>query len=318
MHASNHLTAAHDFGPYAALREGRGARRRDPSRRAAAALRALRGRERPHADLRCLRGRPPRGRDSPVPFARCLPSITRSAAAACSRTAAVLGDGRRADLRVPGRPPDPADQIRRQHRARRLGGGDARRRGAREARRPQSRRSAAAIVALPLAASRQRERGFNQAGEIATRVAAAVGLPVVAPLDANRREARRRPRCRGPRAAATCAARSRCADPVRGARIALVDDVMTTGATLAEASRVLMDGGRRARRVLGRRANARPEPRVRPIADDCRRIPSRLAVVLVHPEIPPQHRQRDPAHRQHGDARSIWSSRSVSGWTIAS
>jgi len=30
---------------------------------------------------------------------------------------------------------------------------------------------------------------------------------------------------------------------VRGARIALVDDVMTTGSTLAEASRVLIDAG---------------------------------------------------------------------------
>jgi ComF family protein len=98
------------------------------------------------------------------------------------------------------------------------------------------------IVALPLSAPRQRERGFNQAGEIATRVAAATALPVFAPLE----------RVGGalPQAALPWAARRRnmrgafaLRRPVRGARIALVDDVMTTGATLAEAAGVLIDAG---------------------------------------------------------------------------
>src|SRR5438477_283376 len=39
------------------------------------------------------------------------------------------------------------------------------------------------VVALPLAAARQRERGFNQAHEIARRVARHVGLPQVAALE---------------------------------------------------------------------------------------------------------------------------------------
>ena len=98
------------------------------------------------------------------------------------------------------------------------------------------------IVALPLSASRQRERGFNQAGEIAIRVAAATTLPVAAPLE----------RVGGgvPQAALPWAERRRnvrgafaLRRPVRGARIALVDDVMTTGATLAEASGVLVSAG---------------------------------------------------------------------------
>ena len=98
------------------------------------------------------------------------------------------------------------------------------------------------IVALPLSASRQRERGFNQASEIATRVAAATALPVLAPLE----------RIGGglPQAALPWSARRQnvrgafaLRRPVRDARIALVDDVMTTGATLAEASRVLIDAG---------------------------------------------------------------------------
>ena len=98
------------------------------------------------------------------------------------------------------------------------------------------------IVALPLAPRRQRERGFNQAGEIARRLAAATGPSMFAPLE----------RARGgpPQAALPWAERRRNVRgafalrlPVQGLRIALVDDVMTTGATLAEAASVLVAAG---------------------------------------------------------------------------
>jgi len=98
------------------------------------------------------------------------------------------------------------------------------------------------IVALPLASSRQRERGFNQAREIAVHVASRTGLPLAASLErivagppqTTLPWAERRRNVRGAFAVSSS---------VRGARIALIDDVMTTGATLAEAARTLVAAG---------------------------------------------------------------------------
>jgi ComF family protein len=98
------------------------------------------------------------------------------------------------------------------------------------------------IVALPLSVARQRERGFNQAAEIARRVARAVNRPLVSGL-ARARDA-------PPQAALAWNERAR---NVRGAfvgqpclagkRVAIVDDVMTTGATLASAARAARRAG---------------------------------------------------------------------------
>jgi ComF family protein len=98
------------------------------------------------------------------------------------------------------------------------------------------------VAALPLAASRQRERGFNQAREIAKRVADRLALPLANPLERVSASVPQtglawRERARNVRGA--FAVRG----DVRGARIALVDDVMTTGATLAEATRTLLRAG---------------------------------------------------------------------------
>jgi ComF family protein len=99
-----------------------------------------------------------------------------------------------------------------------------------------------AIVALPLSVARQRERGFNQAAEIARRVARVMDRPLVSGL-ARARDA-------PPQAALAWNERAR---NVRGAfvgqpclvgkRVAIVDDVMTTGATLASAARAARRAG---------------------------------------------------------------------------
>lgn len=98
------------------------------------------------------------------------------------------------------------------------------------------------IVAIPLAAARQRQRGFNQAQEIARCVALRLGVHLLAGL--------RRVRDSPPQAGLDRAARVRnvrgafeFAGRLDGLAVAVVDDVMTTGATLAAASHALLDAG---------------------------------------------------------------------------
>ena len=99
------------------------------------------------------------------------------------------------------------------------------------------------VVAMPLHPARIRERGFNHATEIARSAARALGLPL--DLDSCRRirdtppqmglkhDARRR-NLRGAFA---------CSDHLAGLRIAVVDDVMTTGTSLDELAAALKRAG---------------------------------------------------------------------------
>lgn len=100
-----------------------------------------------------------------------------------------------------------------------------------------------AIVPMPLADARLAQRGFNQALEIARVTAAATGVSLVA--RACRKVADTPPqatlpwkeRAKNVRRAFVCDA------SLRGARVAVVDDVLTTGASLNELARVLLKAG---------------------------------------------------------------------------
>ena len=99
------------------------------------------------------------------------------------------------------------------------------------------------LVPVPLHAKRLRERGFNQAVEIARPVGRALGLPVLTRACRRTRDTPpqstldARERRRNPKGAFTADA------AVAGLRVAVIDDVYTSGSTVAAVTHALLHAG---------------------------------------------------------------------------
>lgn len=100
-----------------------------------------------------------------------------------------------------------------------------------------------AVVPVPLHLTRLAARGYNQAQEIARPLARMLRLPLAPGLLS-------RTRATPPQTGANRACRKRnitkafaAAPGAKGKELMLVDDTITTGATLIEAARALLDGG---------------------------------------------------------------------------
>lgn len=106
----------------------------------------------------------------------------------------------------------------------------------------QSRPVATVVVPVPTTAERKRGRGYNQAELLARRVAEVCGLPLHEALErvsGGGSQTRLTPTERAENVRGAFRPMRGGADVVRDARVVLVDDVLTTGATASEAASTL-------------------------------------------------------------------------------
>ena len=110
-----------------------------------------------------------------------------------------------------------------------------------------------ALVPVPLAAARLRERGFNQSALLAEALAAAWDLPVWNDVLQRTRSTTSQTRLTPGERLTNVAGAFRAAESagggrrgrLRGAHVVLVDDVVTTAATLNACAAALVGGGAR-------------------------------------------------------------------------
>jgi ComF family protein len=107
----------------------------------------------------------------------------------------------------------------------------------------------ALLVAVPTSGARRLARGFDQAALLTRAVAQRTGLPSAAALGRRGGEAQQG---RTRRERLSAGGRFLCLPgvPLAGRRIVLVDDVVTTGATLADCGAVLREAGATVRAAL--------------------------------------------------------------------
>lgn len=100
------------------------------------------------------------------------------------------------------------------------------------------------VIPVPLAAKRQRERGYNQAGLLCQGLAESVGGEI-APGMLAREERPPQRELSADQRRANLEGAFRCPAPsaVAGKRVLLVDDVLTTGATLSACAQTLDSAG---------------------------------------------------------------------------
>ena len=110
-------------------------------------------------------------------------------------------------------------------------------------------RERTALVPLPLSTTRERERGYNQAERLATAVATEWRLPVwrdvVHRTRNTRSQVRLTPSERAGNVSRAFEANPTARERLRGTHLVLVDDVITTAASLNAAALALADGGAR-------------------------------------------------------------------------
>ncbi|MBA3645443.1 MAG: ComF family protein [Gemmatimonadaceae bacterium] len=109
-------------------------------------------------------------------------------------------------------------------------------------------RERVALVPVPLSAARKKERGYNQSELLAAEIAEAWKIPLVSGCLVRTRSTRTQtelsPEDRRANVAGSVRFHTRRVD-LAGAHVVLVDDVVTTAATLNECARALYDGGAR-------------------------------------------------------------------------